>query len=144
MSKIIEHLRREEVVKAIERKNPSRIPLIRAKWWGKGLADQFGKTLKELDRYPDDVTQFLVRNPVDPERMSLPWQWQTNGAHDSSCVIDDWAKLDDFIERLPVPENDPAFAQLADAAEIVAGTPFENIEAFLDEAINYGRQHRMR
>ncbi len=27
---------------------------------------------------------------------------------------------------------------------IVAGTPFENIEAYLDEAIVYGRQHRLR
>ena len=27
---------------------------------------------------------------------------------------------------------------------IVAGTPFENIEAFLDEAIVYGREHRSR
>jgi uroporphyrinogen decarboxylase len=25
---------------------------------------------------------------------------------------------------------------------IVAGTPFENIEAFLDEAVRYGAQHR--
>ena len=26
---------------------------------------------------------------------------------------------------------------------IVAGTPFENIDAFLDEAVRYGRQHRL-
>jgi len=25
---------------------------------------------------------------------------------------------------------------------IVSGTPFENIEAFLDEALRYGEQHR--
>jgi uroporphyrinogen-III decarboxylase len=27
---------------------------------------------------------------------------------------------------------------------IVAGTPIDNIEAFLDEALNYGAQHRQR
>jgi hypothetical protein len=27
---------------------------------------------------------------------------------------------------------------------IVAGTPFENIIAFLDEAVCYGKKHRMR
>jgi len=26
----------------------------------------------------------------------------------------------------------------------VGGTPFENIEAFLDEAVRYGREHRLR
>ena len=32
-----EPLPREEVVAAIERRSPSRIPLVRAKWWGEGL-----------------------------------------------------------------------------------------------------------
>jgi uroporphyrinogen decarboxylase len=27
---------------------------------------------------------------------------------------------------------------------IVSGTPFENIEAFLDEAVKYGSEHRLR
>ncbi len=27
---------------------------------------------------------------------------------------------------------------------IVSGTPFENIEAFLDEAVRYGAEHRMQ
>jgi uroporphyrinogen decarboxylase len=31
---------------------------------------------------------------------------------------------------------------LAAGNGIVAGTPFENIAAFLDEALNYGTQHR--
>ena len=35
-------LPREEVVKALERRGPSRIPLIRAKWWGEGLEEQYG------------------------------------------------------------------------------------------------------
>ncbi len=117
MNNKIEPLTREEVVQAIERRHPSRIPLVRAKWWGEGLADQYGTRLNELDRYPDDVAWLWIDNPVDPARMDLPWTWQSDGAHDSRCVIDDWAKLDDFIERLPKAENDPAFARLAEAAE---------------------------
>lgn len=108
---------REDVIKAVERKNPSRIPLVRAKWWGEGLTGQYGEKLRELDRYPEDVAWLWMNNPVDPNKMDLPWTWQTGGAHDSSCVIDDWAKLDDFIERLPVAADDPAFAALAEAAE---------------------------
>jgi len=112
----IEPLMREDVIRAVERSNPSRIPLIRAKWWGEGLVDQYGERLKELNRYPEDVAWFFAGNPVDPNRMELPWEWQTGGAHDSSCVIDDWAKLDDFIERLPDPANDPRFEAFAEAA----------------------------
>ena len=33
---------------------------------------------------------------------------------------------------------------LAAGNGIVSGTPFENIEAFLDEAVLYGRAHRQR
>jgi hypothetical protein len=32
----IEPLTREDVIAAVERKNPPRIPLVRAKWWGEG------------------------------------------------------------------------------------------------------------
>ena len=117
MNKTIEPMTREDVVKAVERKNPSRIPLVNAKWWGEGLHEQYGERLKELDRYPEDVVWLWMGNPVDPGRMNLPWTYRTGGALDTSCVLNDWAKLDDFIARLPVPENDPAFASLAEAAE---------------------------
>ena len=111
-----EPLKRADVIRAVERTGPSRIPLVRAKWWGEGLGDQYGERLKELDRYPEDVAWFFTGNPVDPNRMNLPWEWQTGGAHDSSCVIDDWAKLDDFIERLPDPATDPRFEEFAETA----------------------------
>lgn len=116
MTSDIEPLMREDVIRAVERTGPSRIPLVRAKWWGQGLGDQYGERLNELDRYPEDVAWLFTGNPVDPNRMDLPWEWQTGGAHDSTCVIDDWAKLDDFIERLPDPANDPRFEALAKAA----------------------------
>lgn len=117
MKKQIEPLHRDDILKAIERKNPPRIPLIFAKWWGEGLSEQYGERLKELDRYPEDVAWLWLENPVSPERMNLPWNYEPGKAYDASCVIDDWAKLDDFIERLPTPQNDPELAKLADNAE---------------------------
>lgn len=41
-----------EVIKAVERRKPRRIPLVFAKWWGEGLGDQYGERLKEFDRNP--------------------------------------------------------------------------------------------
>lgn len=117
MHDIAEPMTREDVVKAIERKNPSRIPLIRAKWWGEGLVRQYGDRLAGLNRYPEDVAWLWMGNPIDPKKMDLPWTWRDGGAKDSSCVLDDWAKLDDFIARLPVPESDPGLAGLAGIAD---------------------------
>jgi hypothetical protein len=37
MTAVIPCLPRAEVVKAVERKNPRRIPLLMAKWWGEGF-----------------------------------------------------------------------------------------------------------
>jgi hypothetical protein len=48
-------LPREEVIKAIERRNPVRVPLIFARWWGEGLWDHFGDRLLEFERYPDET-----------------------------------------------------------------------------------------
>ena len=35
-------LPRGEVIKAIERQKPSRIPVVLGKWWGEGLVEQYG------------------------------------------------------------------------------------------------------
>ena len=102
---------RDEVIKAVERRKPRRIPLVRAKWWGEGLHDQYGERLKELDRYPED-TCTLWLNPLDVAAMGLSWQVEASGAKDSHCVIDEWAKLDEFIEKLPDPDADPQFDEL--------------------------------
>ena len=117
MSKELTPMTREDVIRAVERKSPSRIPLVRAKWWGEGLQEQYGERLEDLERYPEDVVFLMMGNPVAPHKMNLPWEWKTSDAHDSTCVIDDWAKLDDFIERLPDPAKDPIFESLAETAE---------------------------
>ena len=109
-------LPREEVIKAVERKKPLRIPLVFAKWWGEGLVDQYGDRLKEFDRYPEDTAKIFI-GPVNIGAMGLSWEIKRGTAHDSNCVIDDWAKLDEFIEKLPDPETDPQFDEAIRQAE---------------------------
>jgi uroporphyrinogen decarboxylase len=114
--KVWEPLPREEVIKAVERKGPSRVPLIMAKWWGEGLVDQYGERLKAFDRIPHDVGMLWI-NPVNYWEMGLSWEIRPGSGRDSAAVVDDWAKLDEFIEKLPDPEKDIQFEALAEGAE---------------------------
>lgn len=109
-------LPREEVIKAIERRFPVRIPLVLAKWWGEGLPEQYGDRLKEFDRFPEDVG-WLWLQPLNVDAMGLSWSIRSHRAYDSQVVIDDWAKLDEFIEKMPDPEHDPQFELLSLQAE---------------------------
>jgi len=105
-------LPRAEVVKAVERGCPERIPLVMAHWWGEGLDGQHGERLRELDVYPEDAS--CVGIPTfDVNSMGLSWELEQGGAHDAGGVIDDWAKLDEFIEKLPDPSADPRFDDIA-------------------------------
>ena len=112
-----EPMPREEVVKAVERKNPCRIPLFMAKWWGEGLGEQYGDRLQEFDRFPSDVAVIGIPK-FDVNAMGLSWDiTRSGGGHDSNCVISDWAQLDEFIEKLPDPSQDPCFEKAAEEAE---------------------------
>jgi len=118
-AKFHEPLNREEVIQAIEGGYPPRIPMILARWWGEGLYDQYGSRLQELDqRFPDDVAHLWL-DPVCVERMNLSWRPPDTGSLENRTVIDEWSKLDEFIEKLPHPEHDrsienlPQFARAA-------------------------------
>lgn len=112
-----EPLPRAEVIKAVEREYPSRIPLVRARWWGEGLGEQYGDRLQEFNRYPEDTATIWI-NPLNVGAMGLSWDLSSSGGgHDARCIIDDWAKLDEFIEKMPDPEKDPQFDGLAENAE---------------------------
>ena len=114
-------LPRAEVIKAVERRRPSRVPLVFARWWGEGLEEQYGKRLREFDRYPEDVVILWIPTltGIEPmvDAMGLSWETASGGAHDASCIVDDWSKLDEFIEKMPDPEMDPQFDQLIEQAE---------------------------
>lgn len=109
-------LPRAEVIKAVERKNPGRVPCIRTRWWGEGLEEQYGDRLKAFDCYPEDFVMLEIL-PLEPASMGLSWEVRYEGAHDTRVVIDDWSKLDEFIAKLPDPEKDPQFAALIPLAE---------------------------
>jgi uroporphyrinogen decarboxylase len=109
-------LPRDQVVKAVERKGPVRIPLVWAKWWGEGLEEQYGARLQAFDRYPEDATVLLIET-LDGQSMGLSWETASDGAYDARRIIDDWDKLDEFIDKLPNPASDPRFdALVAQAA----------------------------
>ncbi|MBM3211584.1 hypothetical protein FJZ33_05150 [Candidatus Poribacteria bacterium] len=112
-----EPMSREEVIKAVERNYPSRIPLVRARWWGEGLGEQYGARLQEFNRFPEDTITLWV-DPLNVGAMGLSWRAVSKGGgHDSHCVIDDWDRLDEFIEKMPDPEKDPQFDNLIQQAE---------------------------
>ena len=116
MSKIWKPLSKQQIINAVERKNPERIPLVQAKWWGEGLYEQYGERLKAFDRIPDDIL-FGWLDPIIYETMGLSWEIDTEGAHDSRVILDDWAKLDEFIEKLPKAFEDERFEALKPLAE---------------------------
>lgn len=109
---------REDVIAAVEGHGPTRIPLVRAKWWGEGLHDQYGSKLGRFDRIPEDVEHLWIPNPVDAEKMDLSWDWKGESreatAHDARTVIKEWGQLDEFIEKLPDPTTDPDWSSLED------------------------------
>ena len=99
-------LPKEEVIKAVERKNPVRIPLIRAKWLTQEFRDHYGDLAKELDRFSDDAMDPPRFRLLEYKEMNLPWKISDSKAFDAAIVLDDWTKLDDFIAKFPVPEKD--------------------------------------
>jgi uroporphyrinogen decarboxylase len=109
-------LPKAEVIKAVERRGPARVPLAFARWWGEGLVGQYGARLDELQRYSEDVRMLWI-SPFDWNKMNLSWKLPEGGAHDARPIIDDWAKLDEFIAKLPDPQNDPQFEQLLPQAD---------------------------
>jgi uroporphyrinogen-III decarboxylase len=109
-------LTKTEVIRAIERGSPPRVPLIRTKWWGEGLEEQYGDRLDQFDRYPEDVVQLWFEPIIDYQQMGLSWEIPEGGAHDARAIVDDWSKLDEFIEKLPDPTNDPRFETLIQQA----------------------------
>lgn len=105
MDCVVPPLPREEVIKAVERKGPSRVPLVRAKWWGQGLSEQYGQRLAEFDCYPEDAVLLMI-NSLPWEKMGLSWidPSRPQQALDAGGVIPDWKHLEEFLVKMPDPE----------------------------------------
>lgn len=107
MTDIYAPLPRDEVVNAIERRGPRRIPLVMAHWWGEGLWEQYGERLREFDRFPNDAPLMMI-NPIDFGQMELPWLHpvgEEKRGHDSGGLLPEWRYLGDLIARFPDPER---------------------------------------
>lgn len=117
MSPICPPLPREEVIKAVERRRPARIPLVMAHWWGEGLWEQHGERLRDLEQaYPEDAV-IIGLDLSNYGEWGLPWPLSQTGGYDSHCVLPEWDRLDEFIACLPRAEADPRFDQLRPLAE---------------------------
>jgi hypothetical protein len=112
-------LPRQEVINALERRGPSRIPLVLAKWWGEGLEEQYGERLREFDHFPEDAPLLLLPllEEEDVQAMDLSWEVNFEGAYDRRVILDDWHKLDEYIEKLPDPDTDTSFEEFIKEAE---------------------------
>ncbi|HEU0296749.1 MAG TPA: uroporphyrinogen decarboxylase family protein [Anaerolineales bacterium] len=113
---VFEPLPRAEVIQAVERKHPRRIPLIMAKWWGEGFSELHGEMLSHFDQYPEDAVLCLIE-PFRYEEMNLPWELHLTGAHDTRAVLPDWEMLDELIAHLPDPEQDLQFEKALEMAQ---------------------------
>lgn len=118
---IFDPLPREEVVKAIERRRPRRVPLVMARWWGEGLWEQYGERLRAFDRFPEDAV-LLMQAPLDPDAMNLSWRREQQTAvraHDAGGILPDWKYLDEFLEKLPDPQAPGLFDAIREQAAAV-------------------------
>jgi uroporphyrinogen decarboxylase len=106
-------LPRAEIFKTLERRYPQRVPLFLTKWWGEGLVEQYGERLKAFDHYPEDMFGVWLEPLIQYDKMGLSWEIPQEGGHDARPIVDDWAKLDEFIEKLPDPNNDDRFEEMA-------------------------------
>jgi uroporphyrinogen decarboxylase len=100
-------LTRDEVRGAIRRTGAPRPPLAFVKWWGEGLAEQYGSRLGYFDRYREDVC--VVSFPVpsfSPRSDGFHWRLPqldtaVSKAHDANAALPDWKYLADFLKTLP-------------------------------------------
>lgn len=117
-----EPLTREEVIKAIERKGGSKIPLVFHKWWGEGLRERYGEEkLNELaSHYPDDIFAIFYNYPGEDKSSnsnpSYRWGYKDDYSHvavhsigESRELLPDWSELDQFLNDFPNPNEPDTF-----------------------------------
>ncbi|HHW08879.1 MAG TPA: methylcobamide--CoM methyltransferase [Firmicutes bacterium] len=109
MEDIFAPLPKEEVVRAVEHRYPVRIPMIRAKWWGEGLREQYGHSLAQFHKYPEDAMFILINIPLEAGKMNLSWNTAGSRALDAGGILPDWKYLDEFIAKMPDPDEPHLF-----------------------------------
>lgn len=122
-----EPLTREEVIKAIERKGGSKVPLVFHKWWGQGLREKYGTALTEMAaKYPDDILAVFYTNPGDEKSYTsnpnYRWGYKASYSNENRHsigetveLLPDWAELDLFLKDFPDPNEADAFDKVVTA-----------------------------
>jgi len=109
----------EEVTKAIEHRNPARVPMLIAQYWNPASAfeDRAEQVLEIQRQYPQDAYFVRVRRPTtweDPaDPNSIPgYSWmhappppKDGGARasDANVALTDWSALDSILAQWPDP-----------------------------------------
>ncbi len=121
---IREPLSKEEVIKAIERKGGSKIPLVLHKWWGQGLEEKYGEQLKIMaSKYPDDIYFALYLQPgyhvSSNANPSYRWGYrndyegtETHSIGKMHVLLPDWSELDMFLDDFPNPNEPGVFDEI--------------------------------
>jgi uroporphyrinogen decarboxylase len=128
---IREPMTREEVIKVIERRGGSRIPLVLHKWWGNELVETLGPELEEMAKdYPEDIFCAWYQEPGYEVSSNSNKSYRLGYKDDYSCfekhsiggsvvLLPDWEELDQFIDNYPNPNEagnfDEVEKQLASA-----------------------------
>jgi uroporphyrinogen decarboxylase len=128
-------LPREEVIKAIEHKGPSRVPMLIAQWWNPAsmFGDRAEQILEIQRQYPQDAYFIRVRRPIIWDELDNPnhipgYSWmptpppqQKNkvAGLDANVALTDWAILEEMLAHWP----DPNIPQLFDDTPAEAQAP---------------------
>lgn len=107
-------LPREEVAKAIECRNPARVPMMIHQWTYPAAYGEREREVREiLSRYPNDMFTIIPRMPAKWDERSTEqptkYSWlnmppPAKGdvvAHDANIGIRDWDQLDDILAQWP-------------------------------------------
>ena len=106
-------LPKEEVVKAIERRNPARVPMIFHHYAPpERFGQRQGDVWKLLGEYPSDAALYIATMPPVWEESSGPagYSWMGRKSPpsapgspglDAEIAIADWGELDELLARLP-------------------------------------------
>lgn len=118
---IREPLSREEVIKAIERKNCCKVPLVMHKWWGQGLQAKYGDALKSLEeRFPEDIytAWYLTPGETISSNSNPSYRWgyredysnvERHSIGESAVLLTDWNELDTLLKDFPDPKENGTF-----------------------------------
>ena len=118
-----EPLSKEEVIKAIERKGGSGIPLAFHKWWGEGLEKKYGKRLSDMAYdYPDDIFSVWYLAPGEHESQnsnpSYKWGYKNDYGTEKHSIgekyvlLPDWSEYDLFLNSFPNPDEPGIFDEI--------------------------------